>query len=136
MLESKFYAKMRPHFKNWGEHSRVENSIESGMPDIFYCFGGEQGWIETKVEKQGWVYFEIFQPNWIRRYTRVGAKISILVMREDDYTILAYRGSQLNHGLLQPHKKKRRAHLLDLGTPALTLTPPYNWLTLRLLLTE
>ena len=59
-----------PHLLAWGDASRVENAVESGMPDISYAIEGVQGWIETKLVRRGLLHFEKFQLAWLRKRLR------------------------------------------------------------------
>lgn len=80
MKETEFFAKVKPYLALWGEYDRVENILASGMSDVFYNIGGRTGWIETKVAKGNLIYFEKFQPNWIRKHHRAGARMFVMVM--------------------------------------------------------
>lgn len=84
MRETKIYEKLRPHLNLWGECDRVENSIGSGMSDIYYNIGGKTGWIETKVAKGNMVCFEKFQRPWIRKHHKQGARIFVVVVDKDE----------------------------------------------------
>lgn len=74
MNETEFYhKKVSPWSNKHGEHSRVENTAESGMPDMNCCWGYFQFWLELKVIKGGKLYFEKYQIPWIsRRYKQFG----------------------------------------------------------------
>ncbi len=78
MKETDLYATLRPHL---GECDRVENSAASGMGDVFYNLDyGVTGWIETKLIKNGLIYFERFQPQWLRKHSDLGARIWVIAM--------------------------------------------------------
>lgn len=75
MNEAEFYRRhLRPTFKDWGDFFRVENSAQSGTPDINYAIAvmgrTAQGWIETKVSHPGGLHFEKFQLPWMKRRLR------------------------------------------------------------------
>ncbi len=92
MKETKLYAVLRPHL---GECDRVENSAASGMADVFYNMGdGITGWVETKLIKAGIIYFEKFQPQWLKKHSDLGARIWIIAMdsRETIYMYWAQDG--------------------------------------------
>lgn len=85
MKETKLYAKLRPHLEKWGACDRVENELGSGMPDIFYGIDEVGGWIETKVAKGQYIYFEKFQLPWMRNHLKSGfSRIWIIVLHDDD----------------------------------------------------
>lgn len=84
MKETKLYAKLRPHLLSWGECDRVENIVGSGMSDVFYNIGGRTGWIETKVAKGDTVYFEKFQPQWLGKHARLGARIYVMILDKNE----------------------------------------------------
>lgn len=71
MTESEFSAKFMPALNREGHAVRIENVSESGTPDINYAIHGTQGWIETKVAKGPYLYFERFQIPWFRKRLRV-----------------------------------------------------------------
>lgn len=88
MKETKLYSILRPHL---GECDRVENILVSGMADVFYNMGnGITGWVETKLIKSGLIYFEKFQPQWISKHSKIGARIWIIAMDQKE-TIYFYQ---------------------------------------------
>lgn len=133
MLETALYAKLRPRLTKWGTISRVENVLESGMWDIHYCFEGQLGWIETKVEKQGWTYFEKFQPNWGRRYFKAGATNLFIIIERDSGEVMTYHVKELLESTREPYRKWVRVRTKDL-VPCHVLND--NWEELRLLLSS
>lgn len=84
MRENELFAKLQPHLAAWGEYDRVENAIASGMSDVFFNISGKTGWIETKVAKGDYIYFEKFQPNWIAKHHRQGARMFVIVMDKNE----------------------------------------------------
>lgn len=137
MLETALFSRLRPKLKEWGEFSRIENSVESGTWDTFYCIDGQQGWIETKVEKGGHLYFEKFQPNWARRFYRAGLdNMFIIAALEKDFNDMGvYHVRELLEANREPYRKWVRVITANLA-PQLVLTKPYDWESLRLLLAD
>jgi len=91
MNETEFY---RNHVKKklllWGDHSRVENTTESGTPDISYAIKGIQGWIETKIIRKGEMKFETFQLAWRRKRARHSDYKNLWTLALDGNTVLLY----------------------------------------------
>lgn len=49
MNESEFWSKrVRPLLAPQMFVKRIENGLDAGTPDVFYCCRGESGWIENK----------------------------------------------------------------------------------------
>lgn len=59
-----------PRLRKVGHAVHVQNTAEAGTPDINYAVQSRQGWIEAKVAKSGWLYFEKFQIPWLRKRNR------------------------------------------------------------------
>lgn len=134
MKETKLYAKLRPQLLSWGECDRVENSLGSGMSDVHYNIAGTLGWIETKVAKGDWVYFEKFQPNWMMKHARLGARIFIIVLDKFE-TIRVYRAEEALGPKREVYGKWQRVRVKDLP-PCLCLDPPYrDWGPVKQMLT-
>lgn len=136
MLETSLYSRVKPHLDKWGSHSRVENTVEPGMWDIHYCFNGMFGWIETKVEHQGKLYFEKFQLPWGQRYQRAGAlKLFVLASLAGEKSPMAlYHSSTVLKATRTPERKWITVRTSDLD-PLLVMTKKYDWDALRLYLT-
>lgn len=136
MREDKLYARLRPYLKKWGNIERIENSVSSGIWDIHYCIDGQLGWIETKIEKGGLLYFEKFQPSFGRRMQRAGCENLYVMTSGPNYDeIRVY----LAHVVLSaPMTKKGKWTVVKTeDIPAfLILKKPYDWEMLRSLLTE
>ncbi|HEX9430276.1 MAG TPA: hypothetical protein VF944_07830 [Candidatus Bathyarchaeia archaeon] len=135
MRETKLYAKLRPHLMVWGECDRVENAVSSGMSDVFYNIGGKTGWIETKVTKGDLIYFEKFQPNWIAKHSRLGARMFVLVMDRRD-TIHLYPAGVILKAPRVPYEKWITVNMNELPT-VFNMEPPYrSWNSVRDILTS
>lgn len=133
MKETKVYAKLRLNLDSWGECDRVENAVGSGMSDVFYNIEGKTGWIETKVEKKGGIYFEKFQPNWIAKHSRLGARMFVVVMLSDE-TLCFFRAHEV---LRVPRTVVGRWQVVSLADvmPRIKMTKPYRrWSEVRELL--
>lgn len=139
MLESKLYARLRPHFQLWGESSRVENAIESGMPDNFVCFNQVPGWVETKIIKrrEGFecLWFQKFQIPWMRRYFAAGLSQVFVIGGFDDErgTMIVYHVKEIINAPTHPYQRWSLVRLTDINT-VLELRKPYDWNLLRTLL--
>lgn len=135
MRETKLYAIARPHLSAWGECDRVENSIGSGMADVFYNIEGKTGWIETKVAKGDFIYFEKFQPQWLGKHARVGARIFIMVMDKHE-TIHLYPARVILKAPRAPYDKWVTVNMKDLP-PVFNMPAPYrSWKSVREILTS
>lgn len=126
---------MRPQLLSWGECDRVENAAGSGMSDIFYNIGGKTGWIETKIAKGDWLYFEKFQPNWIAKHHRLGARLFVIAMDKRE-TIHVYPAGVILAAKREPYEKWIRVHQPSLP-PVFNMSPPYrSWKSIRDILTS
>jgi hypothetical protein len=130
MKETDFFAKIKPHLMSWGEYDRVENILGSGMSDVFYNIGGKTGWIETKVAKGDIVYFEKFQPNWIAKHHRLGARMFVMIM--DRYeTIHLFNAGVILKAPRSAYEKWITINMNDLPT-TFSMKPPYrSWKSMR-----
>lgn len=136
MLETALFARIKPSLARWGKYSRIENSVESGTWDTFYTIEGQAGWIETKVEKGGMLYFEKFQPNWARGYLNAGlTNLFVLAALGDKGRMEVYHASTVVEAPLEVYGKWRRVSTEEL-LPELVMTRPYDWEALRLLLSS
>ena len=146
MLESEFYhSHVKPHLEQWGDHNRVENSAESGTPDISYAIAGVQGWLELKVIRDGLLSFEKFQLAWLKKRWR-HAKGNLWVFATDGEALYVYsvdriiatprhvyrRWLKMPIALIEPNvhgptKPWPWGKVLSTLTPRLTLaSPPYD----------
>lgn len=125
MRETKFYAKLKPQFDKWGVVERVENTLGSGTPDVFYNFAGTCGWVETKVAKGDDIYFEKFQPNWMRRHVRQGLLRIFVMVLDQRETIHVFHAHNVVDSIFVPYKKWLTLNLYQ-ATPSLVLEKPYS----------
>lgn len=138
MLETALYSRIRPKLQAWGEVSRVENSIESGMPDVFFMCGGQYNWIETKVDHAGELYYERFQPGWHRRYIRAGATNLFCMTSVEGSRSCEMNVYHMADLVKAPftHRGKWYIFRTEDLTPILTMRKTYDWDPLRLLLSK
>jgi hypothetical protein len=137
MLETALFARLAPKLKAWGAVDRVENLIASGMWDCHTCFNGVCGWVETKMEKSGKLYFERFQLNFASRQLRAGATNLFVIAGRDarDGYMGVYHASTV---LAVPRTVERKWLTIwveDLE-PCLEMRKTYDWDALRLLLSS
>lgn len=79
MNEAELYRRIvRPKLGSWGDCRRVENSVDSGMPDVNYAFDGVNGWLELKLSHGGLYHFEKFQLPWLKRRARHSKDVWVL----------------------------------------------------------
>lgn len=132
MKETKLYAKLRPQLIKWGQVDRVENVLGSGMSDIFYNIAGSVGWIETKVAHGNLVYFEKFQPNWMRKHLRAGFNRMFVVVLDRQQSIRLYRASDAISVKMTPRDNWLVADYTEMPKPEVLLTSPYkDWDSFR-----
>lgn len=134
MKETKLYAKLKPHFDQWGIVDRVENALGSGMSDIFYNFSGNVGWIETKLMKKGELYFEKFQPNWIRRHVRQGFPRMFIIAMDEEETIYLWNAIDVISTQPRSYGKWTVYDAEEARMPLLMMTKPYSsngWAMMR-----
>jgi hypothetical protein len=130
LKETKLFDKLRPHLSAWGEYDRVENILGSGMPDIFYNICGKTGWIETKVAKGDIIYFEKFQPNWLTKHHRQGARLFVVVMDKKE-SIHFYPAGVILKAKRTPVEKWITIDQRELP-PVFNMPPPYrSWRSVR-----
>lgn len=112
---------MRPHLNRWGTCDRVENVLLSGMPDVFYNIEGKVGWLETKVAKGDEVYFEKFQPNWMRRHVKQGLYRVFVVVYDKDEAVRLYHAQQFLNVTLYPSRDWLIARMSDASEPVVVI---------------
>lgn len=82
---------------------RIENSIDEGTPDVYYCIDGDQGWIELKQIKKWPTYentpvkikhFTIAQRQWLWMHALHGGR-SFLWLRVGSLEHLIFKGNDV-----------------------------------------
>lgn len=135
--ESDFYARfVRPKLKDWGDHCRVENSAESGTPDISYAICGVQGWIETKLVREDALHFSVFQLPWMQKRLR-HAKGNLWLFATDFQALYIYSAEQLLKAKKERVGKWIKMMIYDIEPPLVySPHPPWEWGRVLLLLTR
>lgn len=86
--EQKFSAWLRGKLP--GHVVRLENSIGAGMPDINWCYGGREVWIETKILRAGHAKLEREQYAWGMRRQVDGGRVMVVALDLDSDCVLTY----------------------------------------------
>lgn len=125
-----------PHLLQWGDASRIENTTESGTPDISYAIAGIQGWIELKLIRQGKLTFEKFQLSWLKKRLR-HSRGNLWLFATDEEALYIYSAEQLLAAPRYPYKDMIQVLIEDL-TPPLVHSPtkPWRWGDVLVLLTR
>lgn len=110
MLEKNLWSRLHPHLHNWGDATRIENSVEPGTWDIFCAVNGQANWIETKIEKGHFLYFELFQIPWAKRYLKQGLTNMFVISQAQDRELHIYHGSTIVQAPFEKYRKWRRIH--------------------------
>lgn len=129
MLEAEFYRNhVKKAFDRWGDHSRVENTAESGTPDISYAVGGLQGWVETKIVRAGCLKFEKFQLAWLKKRSRHAHGKNLWVFATDGKSLFVYTAEQILKGKRTMNKDWVSVDIDSLGKPRVFgETLPWPW---------
>lgn len=134
MRETALYGRLRPKLNAWGAVDRVENALGSGMWDIAACVDGRHCWVETKMDHGKGLHFERFQLVWLRRQLRAGSTSCYLIYGlSSRKSMVVVEGAELVRAPVRVSGKWTVVDPADLK-PALVMTPPYDWDTLRRLL--
>lgn len=78
--EQKFYQQVQSHLPRSAHCCRIENAIESGMPDVSVCLGGHEVWIELKCYEKGRVLIRPAQNAWCHRRAAAGGHVMIVAL--------------------------------------------------------
>lgn len=125
-----------PHLRQWGDASRIENSAESGTPDVTYAIDGQQGWIETKIIRNGVLTFERFQLPWLKRRLRV-AHGNLWIFATDSDGLYVYSAEQIIKAPHYPTKRKTIEVLVEELEPLVFgAAQPWPWGAVLLMLTR
>lgn len=83
MTEKEIWNKLRVAWHGKVHMTRIENSASFGTPDVACCYNGVNFWVELKINKSGYIYFQPSQIAWITHQQNVGkGNIAILVGNE------------------------------------------------------
>lgn len=91
--ESKFSQRVLEEMRAFGgQWVRVE---AGGVPDISFAVGGQEGWIETKIEDEaGRIHFQPLQPAWLSERARHGSGMAwVLVYSPTKKVVLLFSAS-------------------------------------------
>ena len=80
--------------KDWMMQT-IETSTGTGIPDLFYCVHGYQGWAELKSTASSHCYMRISQWPWFFRLTSRGGFAVLIIKRLKDKRIDMYLASHL-----------------------------------------
>lgn len=135
MLEQKFANDhIIPRLRKLGHAVHVQNSAESGTPDINYAIFPRQGWIEVKVAKSGWLYFETFQIPWIRKRHRA-FPFSVWVLARVGQEAALFSAEAILGADCEPYRKWTRCRVDGLESVARTGLSG-NWSGIMSVLTD
>ena len=137
MNEAEFYRTyVAPKLSAWGDHSRIENSLEGGTPDISYAITGVQGWIETKIIHSGKMSFEKFQLPWLRKRLR-HAEGNLFIFATDQTALYVYGAGQVLKAKATTYRKWTQVAIADIEKPVVYgPQQPWPWGEVLLLLTK
>ena len=83
MTEKDLWYKLRLIWHGKVHMTRIENSASFGTPDIACCYNGINFWIELKINKSGYIYFQPSQIAWITKQHLIGkGNIAILIAND------------------------------------------------------
>lgn len=116
-----------PPLRKHGHVVHVQNSADSGTPDINYAIFPATGWIEAKVAKSGWLYFETFQIPWFRKRLRALQGNGVWVLARVDDEICLWSANTVLSADREPYRKWVRCRVSSLGPPQVTLKPGGDW---------
>lgn len=103
MKESQFWSTIvKPQLSSFGVLHRIENTVESGTPDVTYSLRhpakprNVSGWIELKVTKRPvrqetivrFKRFTVEQAEWLREWSAVGSSAWLLTMIGPYFTLI------------------------------------------------
>lgn len=81
--EQKFYQWIRNLLGPSIHCSRIENSIQSGMPDVCICWDGVETWVELKVFVCGRILLRKEQWGWCWKHCNAGGKVAVIALNEE-----------------------------------------------------
>lgn len=111
-----------PNLRKHGHAIHVQNSAENGTPDINYAIFPTSGWIETKVAKSGWLYFETFQIPWFRKRLRALGGGGVFVLAKVGAETCLWKADAILGVDREPYKKWVRCKVDSLPAPLVTLS--------------
>lgn len=109
-----------PRLREHGHAIHVQNAAESGTPDINYAIFPVSGWIETKVAKSGWLYFETFQIPWFRKRIRALKGGGVFVLAKVNGNTCLWPAVAIIEAEREPYRKWTRVRVANLSDPIAT----------------
>ena len=98
MNESEFWSKhVRVPLSTRGHAVRIEDAIGSGVPDVNFATGSVNAWIELKIDRSGWLYFERFQLPWMRQRLAHNRDVWVLVLNRTTWDGVVKTKVKLHH---------------------------------------
>ena len=76
--EQRFYQQFKSNLPVNSDCVRIENALQSGMPDVNVCLRGQDVWVELKCYEGGRVLIRPAQNAWGHRRTAAGGRVVIL----------------------------------------------------------
>lgn len=136
MREDELYKRyVQPRLSDWGDCCRVENTVDSGMPDVNYAIEDTHGWLELKVTHGGLYHFERFQLPWLKRRARHSKDVWVLALHDRKAVVRLHSVSQLFEVELGTKKKWTTMDAEDVPF-VLELKLQSDWQQLRQVLTQ
>ncbi len=71
----------RVHLPLFDWQSIETGGVGLGVPDLNYCFAGQEGWLELKQTQAMAVSIDAVQVAWIERRLRAGGRVFVAVRR-------------------------------------------------------
>jgi hypothetical protein len=136
ITEGNLYTNIvKPRLAVWGDHSRIENAVSYGLPDISYAIKGTQGWLELKVPKDGRLYFQPFQLSWMKQRVKHTNNKGVWVLACDNDAMQLYRGVDMSNAPRVPYKRWITVDQ-DKVKPWVAGRAPWPWSEIRVALME
>jgi hypothetical protein len=91
LSEAAYWAKLREDLPR-GHYSRVENLLDLGVPDVSFCVGGIQGWLELKYTGRFPLEHPVLptQIIWMDRRLRAGGRNIWITVGHKGYTFFIH----------------------------------------------
>ena len=118
MKESEFWNKWaKPLLLSRGLADRIESSTSPGIPDVNWQVGEKSGWMELKITKGKYVYFEKFQIPWIvKRCATCEEAASVCIYDpKNDIIHIVFGGSLMEMGRVPTGKNKIKILMSELA---------------------
>ena len=112
MKETELSAKLMAYLNKRADTDaiRIENIAADCALDINYAIQRAQGWIETKIAKSQWLYFERFQLPAMRKRARVLGGRGVWVVAEVNGAVHMWRATAVFTAKREAYEKWTRIH--------------------------